>query len=304
MIFLITALTREAAAVAGEPLQAPLPIEIAEGLHLHVSGMGAERAEAAARGLLSSEARASLQAPAGAGASPAVVATVAGRPDSATAPVLLVSVGVAGALAPGLRSGDVVVADAVRESHEAATRAHAPQPAPSAPPGAARGPGGAPSPPPPGAPLPCAVAAAGRLADALLADGLRVHRGQVLSTRQVLATPADKHEHPGVLAVDTESAAIARVARAGGAGFLCVRAIVDEIDMTIPPAVLASTRSDGTTDPLALAGQLLRDPRQIVALVPLGRAWSRARVTLGRLKPAFVRLARDTAPATASRDDD
>ncbi|GAY11559.1 4-hydroxy-3-methylbut-2-enyl diphosphate reductase [Pseudonocardia sp. N23] len=107
-------------------------------------------------------------------------------------PVLVA--GVAGALAPQVRPGDVVVADEVRD----ATGARGPVTVPTARP----------------------------LAAALRAQGLRVHVGPVVTTAQVV--DGDRRialATTGALAVDMESAVLA--AAAAGGPFAVVRVVVD-----------------------------------------------------------------------------
>lgn len=111
-------------------------------------------------------------------------------------PVLVA--GVAGALAPGLRPGDVVVASEVRSLADPAAAA---VPVPSAAP----------------------------LAAALRRLGLRVHVGPVGTAAEVVdGARRAALATTGVLAVDTESAVLA--AAAGGGPFAVVRTIVDTPD--------------------------------------------------------------------------
>jgi adenosylhomocysteine nucleosidase len=80
------------------------------------------------------------------------------------------------------------------------------------------------------------------------------------------------HHHHAALAVDMESAAVAAVARARGLPFVCVRAIVDEVNDTVPLALHDSVDAWGRPRPLGLIAALCRHPS---VLADLPRLYSR-----------------------------
>jgi adenosylhomocysteine nucleosidase len=95
-------------------------------------------------------------------------------------------------------------------------------------------------------------------------------RGTLVSAVRLARTPADRARLDG-LAVDMESAALARASRAAGIPFLALRAVTDETRHRLPDF-------DGLMD---AAGRLtpgagllyfLRHPRDVPALVRLGPA--------------------------------
>lgn len=113
-------------------------------------------------------------------------------------------------------------------------------------------------------------------------DGSQLRRGAVLSLRSAATTARVKRELARRLdaaAVDQESAAIASVARASGVGFLALRVIVDPADFDLPPAALVGIDAAGRPRPLATASAVLRDPRQIPALLRLALHFHRAMAT-------------------------
>jgi 4-hydroxy-3-methylbut-2-enyl diphosphate reductase len=110
-------------------------------------------------------------------------------------PTIVVVAGVAGALDPSMRSGDVIVASEVRDEHgRTVLRAAAP------------------------------------LAAELRRIGLRVHTGPIASTDHIVhGAEREKLAETGALAVDMESAAIVRALHEQGRPIAVVRVIVDTV---------------------------------------------------------------------------
>jgi nucleoside phosphorylase len=99
--------------------------------------------------------------------------------------------------------------------------------------------------------------------------------GSLLSVQAPLLTASAKtsaHHHHAALAVDMESAAVAAVARARGLPFVCVRAIVDEVNDTVPLALHDSVDAWGRPRPLGLIAALCHHPS---VLADLPRLYSR-----------------------------
>jgi hopanoid-associated phosphorylase len=71
----------------------------------------------------------------------------------------------------------------------------------------------------------------------------------------------------GTVAVDMESHIAARIAAAHGIPFAACRVIIDPAERTLPPAALVGMRSDGKADVVAVLGSLMRQPRQLLALL-------------------------------------
>ena len=150
----------------------------------------------------------------------------------------LLSFGLAGGLDPTLRPGTLIVASAVHSAD--------------------------------GEPLPC---------DARLHTDLVLR----LATRNpctaaiygadapVIAHADKRALHSGlqVVAVDMESAAIGRVARARSRPFAVLRCVVDPAGFTLPCAALAGMADDGGSRPLAIAAALLRHPLELPDLIRL-----------------------------------
>jgi hopanoid-associated phosphorylase len=149
----------------------------------------------------------------------------------------IISIGIAGALAPGLRPGDWVVADAV--DGMATDAAWAARLADAI--GAARG----------------AIAGS----DTMLADA---------------AGKAALHRATGALAVDMESHVAARAAVRHGLPFAAARVISDAAARSLPPAARVGMRPDGGMDLPAVLRSLLADPRQLPALIRTGLDAERA----------------------------
>ena len=117
--------------------------------------------------------------------------------------------------------------------------------------------------------------------------------GSLLSVREPLLTAAAKtaaqHRHQA-LAVDMESAAVAAVAHARGLPFLALRAIIDEVDDTIPAALNNSVDAWGRPRAWGLLAALCRHP---ALLTELPRLYSR----MQRATLALRAVAKATGPA-------
>jgi len=119
-----------------------------------------------------------------------------------------------------------------------------------------------------------------------LAAHLPVGTGPMAEVRAVVATPADKaslRRRTGAVAVDMESAAVARCARQAGVPFVVVRAVVDGANTALPSVALAALDGLGRLRPLRLAAGLLREPRAWPALGELRRSFRHCQLTLARV---------------------
>jgi adenosylhomocysteine nucleosidase len=159
--------------------------------------------------------------------------------NAAQRPNCFVSFGIAGALAPNLRAGDVVVSAEVVSGDQ---RWRAAEPF-------------------------CRCIAA-------FALDIAARQGSVLGSATILATAAEKRRawsETGALAVDLESDVVARIAASAGIPFVVMRAIADTAKRELPPAALIPLAEDGTPDLARVLASVLRRPRQIVALIGLAR---------------------------------
>lgn len=148
----------------------------------------------------------------------------------------VISIGIAGALAPDLKPGDWVVADAVRDRDEL---------------------------------LPTDRDWTARLASRLPT----AQRGLFVGGDTIAATAAGKaalHRATGAIAVDMESHRAARAAQRRGLPFAAARVISDAADRTLPPAARVGMKSDGNVDLPAVLRSLLMSPWQLPALIRTG----------------------------------
>jgi nucleoside phosphorylase len=205
---IVTALAAEARVLAHRAVAPDQPIRLGQDRWLWLCGMGPSAAHEAAEVLLR------------------------GGADA------LAVFGVAGGLAPGLRSGTLFCPSLVVD---AANRAYRPTPD----------------------------------WQAALAERLRATTHPVLDSGALLGldTPllgaADKqamHARHQALAVDMESAAVAAVASERKIPFVVLRAIVDECDDEVPLALQASVDAWGRPRPLALLVALGRQPGLLARL--------------------------------------
>ncbi|MGA8551855.1 MAG: hypothetical protein WB678_16640 [Stellaceae bacterium] len=171
----------------------------------------------------------------------------------------LVSFGIAGALSPELRSGDVVISTKVVAG---GWIWRAPEPF------------------------------ATRVAD--LGGRIGALEGAVLGAAGILATAAEKRRawaETGALAVDLESDVVARIASAAGIQFVVLRAIADAACRELPPAALIPLADDGTPNLARVLACVLRRPRQVSALIGLARETRIALSALAGAAPALHGLA-------------
>lgn len=154
----------------------------------------------------------------------------------------IISLGIAGALAPALRPGDWVVATTVLEGSSGLETDRA---------WTARLLAG----------LPGAVSGAVLGVDAMVAEARE---------------KAARHRESGAVAVDMESHVAARVARRHSLPLAVARVVSDAAHRDLPPAARLGMRPDGGMDLPAVLRALLADPRQLPALVRTGLEAERA----------------------------
>lgn len=145
----------------------------------------------------------------------------------------IISIGIAGGLAPQLRPGDWVLADRVDDlPTDAEWRSRL----------AAR--------------LPEAIRGPLLGADRIVADPTE---------------KAELHRATGAFAVDMESHVAARVAQRHRLPFAAARVVCDPAHRTLPTAARVAMKPDGRVDLLAVMRSLLRQPAQLPALIQTGR---------------------------------
>jgi len=86
----------------------------------------------------------------------------------------------------------------------------------------------------------------------------------------------------GTVAVDMESHIAAKVAAAHGVPFAACRVIIDPVERTLPPAALVGMRPDGTPDVPAVIRSLIEQQRQFFALLRVAADARAARAALFR----------------------
>jgi len=156
----------------------------------------------------------------------------------------LISFGIAGGLAPGLKPGTLVVATEV-------------------------------------------IAGDGRRYPAMdiaesMAEAIRapIFGGRVIVSRA--EAKQELYDHTGTVAVDLESAEVARLCADAGVPLAVIRAIGDPAERNLPPAALVGLRPDGRVDLRAVLASVLRSPGQIPALLTVALDTRRALVALQR----------------------
>jgi hopanoid-associated phosphorylase len=151
----------------------------------------------------------------------------------ATAARGIISIGIAGGLAPGLRAGDWVLADSVLVDGQS---------------------------------IATDLRWTKRLADRLP----EANHGRLLGVDTIMAHVAQKaalHRTTGALAVDMESHVAARVAARHRLPFAAARVVCDPAHRALPPAARIGMKPDGRMDLPAVLRSLLAEPGQLPALI-------------------------------------
>ena len=99
----------------------------------------------------------------------------------------------------------------------------------------------------------------------------------------------DVHARTGAIAVDMESHIAARVAARHGLPFAILRTISDSADHALPPAALVGMKPDGTMALGAVLASLARNPAQLAALIRTGRDAEKAFQALRRVYDVLAR---------------
>jgi adenosylhomocysteine nucleosidase len=145
----------------------------------------------------------------------------------------IISIGIAGGLAPGLSPGDWVIASGVITD---------------------------------GVRIPTDSRWSQKLLNALPGA---VH-ADISGVDAPVVAEADKralHETHGTVACDMESHIAAKIAARHGVPFAACRVIIDPAERTLPPAALVGMRADGRPDVFAVIRSLCQQPRQMFALL-------------------------------------
>jgi adenosylhomocysteine nucleosidase len=166
-------------------------------------------------------------------------------------PDLLIMAGVAGALSPELSVADLVVADAVLSGEEVL--------------------------------IPTEV---------LSLSGASYRTGPLLSLDRVLVTAEEKRAavtgHPAPLAVEMETAAVARVAAAIGVPWSAVRAVSDTAVEALPLDFNRLRGADGDLPTSRVALAAVSNPRSIPGLIRLGRNTNLAAKALAEFLAGWI----------------
>jgi adenosylhomocysteine nucleosidase len=103
-------------------------------------------------------------------------------------------------------------------------------------------------------------------------DKHNIETGMLTSVSNAVRLPRDKQllqAKTGAVAVDMESAALARIAHHNSIPFLVVRAVADPHDQQIPSSAMTALTVRGDTRIAGLLSQLLLHPREISGMLRL-----------------------------------
>ncbi|MBV8777754.1 MAG: phosphorylase [Alphaproteobacteria bacterium] len=165
--------------------------------------------------------------------------TIAVVEEAASRAECLVSFGIAGALKPGLRAGDIILSTEVIDDDRRWLSSEALRP---------------------------------HIAE--LASEIGAIEGPVLGAHLAVATRRDKRrawKETGALAVDMESVVVARAAAALGIPFVVLRAVADPAVRELPPAALVPLSEEGRPALGPVLASVMRQPQQVPTLMALAR---------------------------------
>jgi adenosylhomocysteine nucleosidase len=159
--------------------------------------------------------------------------------DAGSQAECLVSFGIAGALKPGLKPGDIVLSTEVLDEDRR-----------------------------------WIAGESLRVRLSELVEEIGAIEGPVLGAQMVLATEADKRrawQETGAIAVDLESVVVARAGAALGIPFLVLRAIADPATRALPPAALVPLSAAGKPQVGQVLASVMRRPHQLRSLLGVAR---------------------------------
>ena len=178
-------------------------------------------------------------------------------------PLLVLSVGVCGALDPKLRAGDLVLCQTVQAASSGDPHV---------------------------APVHSDEGVLSQALAAAEAGGVRVRVGQSLTVDRVVGEPAEKKglwQSRGLDVVEMESYCLGTVARERGLPFLAVRVVLDEQGDTLP-ALPGVVQPDGSTRLWRVLPYALKHPGQVPRILSMAVSERRALGNLTRFLEAFV----------------
>ncbi|WP_027720197.1 phosphorylase [Maridesulfovibrio zosterae] len=170
-------------------------------------------------------------------------------------PDLILSIGVSGGLAPGLQAGTIVTATTIHSDIADYAPWHEND-----------------------------EDAKGR--SELLPTCGDIQCGRLITAEKPVLTPDDKvlmHDRTGALAVDMESIAVARTARASKIPFACIRAVSDDSTRKIPIESMSGVDETGKTSLKPILIAILKRPTLILELIPMGMDYSKALKALSNI---------------------
>lgn len=161
----------------------------------------------------------------------------------------LISFGIAGALEPILRPGDLILPESIYTENLL---------------------------------LPVSLNWRNRIQEHLPSH-LRVIGGKLAASQKVLTSILEKHElaqSTGACAVDLESGAVAKVAADANIPFLAIRAIADPVEFSPPSTLLGAIHQDGSANLVRILSLLLKGSVNLSTLLRLAKELRTARSTL------------------------
>jgi len=172
----------------------------------------------------------------------------------------LISWGCAGALAPHLKAGDLVIPTLIQMPNNTKLSTHTQW---------------------------------SRKTVKLLENTIKCYNGKLLESESIISLASHKalqYQRTQALAVDMESGAVARIAAQAQVPFIAIRSIVDPAQLDLPKAINYAMNDQGTIAIPKLMFYLCMHPAELPRLVRLGLHFNAASKTLKHLAQQLPRI--------------
>ncbi len=130
-----------------------------------------------------------------------------------------------------------------------------------------------------------------RLFKLLVASGIKVKDGTLLTTNEVIATPKKKralHFDTGAYLVDMEAFFISEICQNANIPFLAVKAISDSVNQVLPPVVTQCVKSNGGLNMPLLIFYLVLKPWLVSRLIEMKQGFQKAIYSLELARSVIV----------------
>ena len=126
-----------------------------------------------------------------------------------------------------------------------------------------------------------------------LEQGIQCYNNELLESASIISLAdekAEQYQKTGALAVDMESAAVARVALKANIPFVALRSIADVADQDLPKAINYAMTAKGVISLPKILFYLCTHPAELIGLIKLGINFNRASKTLKKVASQLAQI--------------